>query len=126
VSWFEQPGLVLFTEDYPRCLAFYRDLLELPVLFASETVTALKFGDGYIMVEGGGTSAPPAKSRAQSPITLRFNVADVDERAQWLRSKGIAIDVSHWDWGTIGTFTDPDGNRCELRNHFDGTFAPKR
>ena len=126
MSWFEQPGLVLFTEDYQRCVAFYRDRLELPVLFATDTVTALSFGDGYIMVEGGGTAAPQGKSRAQSPITLRFNVADVDERAEWLRNKGIAIDVSHWDWGTIGTFVDPDGNRCELRNHFDGTFAPKR
>ena len=62
---------------------------------------------------------------AQSPITLRFNVADVDERAEWLRGKGVTINVSHWDWGTIGTFIDPDGNRCELRNHFDGTFRPE-
>lgn len=126
MSWYEQAGVILFTEDFERCLAFYRDLLELPVMFTTASVAALKFGDGYIMVEGGGVAAATEKSRAQSPVTLRFNVADVDAAADRLRAKGIGVEVSHWDWGIIGGFVDPDGNRCELRNHFDGTFAPKR
>lgn len=126
MSWFEQTGIILFTEDFPACLKFYRDLLELPVLFSTESVVSLKFGDGYLMVEGAGIASPVVKTRAQSPVTLRFNVADVDIAAERLRAKGIAVEVSHHDWGIIGGFADPDGNRCELRNHFDGTFAPKR
>jgi lactoylglutathione lyase len=38
----------------------------------------------------------------------------------------VSVKVDSFEWGTIGAFVDPDGNRCELRNHFDGFFAPKR
>ena len=45
-DWLEQPGLVLFTERYAECVGFYRDTLELPVMFATDTLTTLRLGSG--------------------------------------------------------------------------------
>lgn len=123
-DWLEQPGLVLFTEHYDACVRFYRDTLGLETFADKGNLIVLKFGSGYLIVEDGGVAMPGGKTRAQSPITLRFNVADVEAVAATLRSKDVPVDVASFEWGTIGTFLDPDGNRCELRNHFDGFFAP--
>ena len=69
---------------------------------------------------------PGGKSRAQSPVTLRFNVADVAATAAMLAVRGVRVDVRQWDWGTTGAFFDPDGNLCELKDQADGFFAPER
>ena len=125
-DWFEQPGLILFTENYQDCVAFYREMLELEVFADKGNLTVFAFGSGYLMVEDGGVAVPSGKSRAQTSVTLRFNVADVESTATRLRNRGVSVKVDSFEWGTIGAFVDPDGNRCELRNHFDGFFAPKR
>lgn len=125
-DWLEQAGLVLFTERYGACAAFYRDVLELEVFADKGKLIVFRFGDGYLMVEDQGVASSGPKTRAQSPITLRLNVADVEAVAKRLRTHGTVVDVATFEWGTIGSFTDPDGNRLELRNHFDGFFAPLR
>ena len=125
-KWLEQTGLVLFTENYQACERFYRDTIGLEVFADKGNLIVLVFGSGYLMVEDAGVAVPGGKSRAQSPVTLRFNVADVEAVAAQLREKGVPVEVASFDWGTIGTFLDPDGNRCELRNHFDGFFAPTK
>jgi lactoylglutathione lyase len=125
-DWIEQAGLVLFAADKDRSVAFYRDVIGLPLFKQTDYVTVLQFGAAYLMIEPGGTATAGAKDRAQAPMTLRFNVADVEEEATRLRARGVAVTVEAFDWGTIGSFVDPDGNRCELRNHFDGFFAPRR
>jgi lactoylglutathione lyase len=129
-SWIAQPGLILFTENFVRCVDFYRDLLGLPVVFDNGPVIALRFGSGYLMIEGEGSAAPTGRALAQSPVTLRFNVPDVEAAAVMLRDKGIAVVVSSHDWGVVGDFLDPDGNRCQLRNHtaefFAGAATPAR
>jgi lactoylglutathione lyase len=123
-DWIEQTGLVLFVEDYPACVKFYRDILGLSVFADQGFLTVFRFGTGYLMVEPHGVASASRKSRAQSPVTLRFNVADVEREAERLRTMGTAVSVEQFEWGTVGKFTDPDGNPCELRNHFDGFFAP--
>ncbi|MDR3472880.1 MAG: VOC family protein [Devosia sp.] len=124
-DWIAQPGLMLFTENYAACVAFYRDTLGLPVLFDKGYLVTLGFGSGYIMIEKEGVAVPGGKSRAQSPVTLRFNVEDVEAAAAMLQSRGVEVDVRHWDWGITGAFLDPDGNYCELKDQHDGFFAPR-
>ena len=46
-----------------------------------------------------------------------------DRAADMLRAKGLTVDVRVYDWGTVGTFIDPDGNACELKNADDPFFA---
>ena len=53
---------------------------------------------------------------------LRFNVDDVPGAAAMLLAKGVDVEVKTFDWGTVGTFHDPDGNLCELKNADDPFF----
>lgn len=124
-DWVLRSGVVLFVENYAECVSFYRDRLGLRLLKDQGDVTILGFGAGYLMIERAPGVARPAKARSENPTVLRFNVADVDAEAARLRATGIEIDVGHYEWGVIAPFRDPDGNLCELRNHFDGFFAPK-
>ena len=125
-EWIEQPGLLLFTEHYDACVHFYRDVLGFEVFAEKPSLVVFRFGSGYLMVEGNGVAAPGGKSRAQSPVTMRLNVADVAAVATRLGAEGVPVKVESFAWGTIGSFLDPDGNRLELRNHFDGFFAPPK
>jgi lactoylglutathione lyase len=123
-EWIAQPGLILFTENYARCISFYRDTLGLPVIFSKDQLCALKFGSGYLMVETGGQAGSEGKSRQQNPVTLRFNVADIETAAAMLRARGVAVQIRRRDWGITGDFLDPDGNRCELRDHTAEFHSP--
>ncbi len=118
------PGIILFTERFEECVAFYRDLVGLPVWFAKSGLVCLRFGDGYLMVETGGVAGDGIKARGQNPTVLRFNVNNLDAAAEMLRGRGIAVEVMDFEWGRIGQFVDPDGNLCELLDNergFGGT-----
>ena len=125
-NWLEQPGLVLLDEQYDACAKFYREVVGLEVYADLGDLIVFRFGSAYLAVERDGVAVPRGKSPAQGPVTLRFNVADVQTDAARLRAKGVEVEVGTFDWGTIGKFLDPDGNRCEFRSHFDGFFAPRR
>ena len=112
----EQPGLILFTEHYDDSVHFYRDVVGLPVLFTRETLTCLAFGSAYLMIELGGVAGRTEKPRTANPVVLRFNVLDVEAAAAELRTHGVVVRVEPYDWGIIGVFDDPDGNRCELKD----------
>jgi len=116
-EWFGRPGLVLFTENYAACIAFYRDMLQLPVEQETEGLVRFGWGAAYLMVERGGVALSAGKGKTEGPV-LRFNVDDLERSAALLRGRGLSLDVQHWEWGSIGVFFDPDGNRCELRAPF--------
>ncbi len=117
-------GVILLTDRYEDCVAFYEEVLELPVLFrldrADSRLTCFDLGGAYLMVEPGGPlfshGGEAGRSPGQSPVKLRFNVEDVGASAMELQDKGVAIALHHHDWGTTAEFADPDGNRCALRS----------
>lgn len=111
-----KPGIILFTENYERCVIFYRDLLGFELLFETPLLSCLEFGGAYLMVETGGVEKKGGKTRAENPTTIRLNVEDVEAAAQELRTHGINVAISEHSWGTIGTFNDPDGNKCQLKD----------
>jgi lactoylglutathione lyase len=115
-------GIILLTERFDACVAFYRDVLELPVWYEKPGLLCLRFGDGYLMIETGGVARDGRKSRGENPTILRFNVDDVAAAAEALRGRGIAVEVEIHSWGTVGTFLDPDGNFCEFKNADDPFF----
>ncbi len=117
------PGIILYTERFAECVRFYRDTLGLPVWFEKDGLCCLRFGDGYLMVETGGTARERAKPPSENPTTLRFNVTDVDAVAKMLHDKGVEVEITQHDWGRVGSFTDPDGNVCELKNADDPFFS---
>lgn len=122
--WAEQTGLILFTENYEDCVRFYRDVVELDILFAKDSLTCFSFGTSYLMVETDGVAVAGEKSFAQNAVTLRLNVKDVAERADLLRQRGADVTIHQWDWGVTGLFLDPDGNRVELKDHAGGFVQP--
>ena len=117
------PGIILFTRNFEACVAFYRDTLGLPVWFEKPGLVCLRFGTGYLMIETDGVAAPGQKSMAQNPTVLRFNVADVRATARLLEEAGVPVRITDYDWGTVGTFVDPDGNTCGLKDADDPFFA---
>jgi lactoylglutathione lyase len=115
-------GIILGTERFDACVAFYRDTLELPIWYEKPSLVCFRFGDGYLMVETGGVARDTRKSPSENPTMLRFNVDDVAAAANALRLRGIEVDEQTYSWGTVGTFLDPDGNVCEFKNGNDPFF----
>ncbi len=116
-------GIILGTERYEACLSFYRDTLGLPVWFEKAGLCCLRFGDGYLMIETGGMARDTRKPNSENPTMLRFNVEDVSAAADLLEAKGVKVERKQFAWGQVGTFFDPDGNACELKNADDPFFS---
>ncbi len=117
---YERTGIILCTEKYDECVEFYSRVLDLPILEvlddANSKLTVLGFGENtYLMIETGGNAIPFGKSLVQNPVWLRFNVKSVEDAASELLDKGITVKIRREAWGTVGDFTDPDGNICSLR-----------
>ena len=115
-------GIILGTERFEECVRFYRDLIGLPLWYEKSGLVCLRFGTGYLMIETGGMARNGRKPNNENPTMPRFNVDDVSAAAQDLRHAGIDVTVSEYDWGLVGTFLDPDGNACELKNADDPFF----
>ncbi len=124
---YARTGIILNTRHYSECVAFYKDIMGLPVLYAidreDEQLTCFDFGGAYLMVETGGVSHDGPKPMKYSPVKLRFNVADIEAACRVLRERGLTVDISRHDWGMTAEFIDPDGNRCALRSDTD--FDPR-
>ena len=116
-------GIILGTERYEDCLRFYRDIIGLPVWFEKQGPCCLRFGSGYLMIETGGMARDDRKPNSENPTMIRFNIRDVEAGANLLRKRGVAVKIKTFDWGVVGTFNDPDGNACELKNADDPFFA---
>ena len=125
---YERTGLILCTEKYDECVAFYSDVLDLPITGALDDehskLTVLSLGvNTYLMIETGGIAISFGKNATQNPVWLRFNVKSVDDSAQELLEKGVEVKIRREIWGTVGEFLDPDGNICSLREEpSDGQF----
>ncbi len=117
---FERTGVILCTENYDECVAFYANALQLPILEVLDDehskLTVFDFGaNTYLMIETGGEAIPAGKTIKQNPVWLRFNVVDVDAAATELTERGVDVTIRREVWGTVGEFKDPDGNICSLR-----------
>ena len=118
-------GILLHVEKYEACVEFYRHCLNLPVELQksepAQRLTIFSLGNAYLMVEPGGLATDAPKTATENPVTLRLNTASVEQTADRLRQAGIHVAIQSYEWGTIGDFLDPDGNRCQLRDA--GTFG---
>ncbi len=116
---YTRTGLILQGHDYPALVDFYTRVLELPVMFALDdehsVLTCLDMGGAYLMVEPGGPPPVARKDIDQNPVTLRFNVDDIDAAAEALTHKGVAFRRRDNPWGRTLDFTDPEGNACQIR-----------
>ncbi|MCH4813434.1 VOC family protein [Vreelandella neptunia] len=113
-------GLILNTEHYLECVAFYQGLFGLRQLFERDEdgfkITCLEFGHGYLMVEQGGKAKKGVKSPEEGSFKLRFNVDDLEEALRVIRSWGIQATITENAWGRTINIADPDGNRVGIRD----------
>ena len=103
--------VTLFVDDLPSCLAFYRDVLGLPVVQTSDRFALLDAGACRIGLNGstGGDSA--------GGVNPHFRVDDVEAACAWLRRRGAAIaePPRNMPWSVRSvTMHDPAGHRVEL------------
>lgn len=112
-------GIILNTEHYLECVAFYRGLFGLRQLFERDEggfkLACLEFGHGYLMVEQGGKAKKGVKSLEEGSFKLRFNVDDLDEALRKITSWGIQATIAEHAWGRTINISDPDGNRVGIR-----------
>ncbi|MEM8556214.1 MAG: VOC family protein [Bacteroidota bacterium] len=119
---FTRTGFILYVLNYEECVAFYRDVLGLPVLFEAPSLTSFEFGPSYLIVEfdderdGMGTEAEVSVARAYHTMCLRMNVPDVKAYADRLTARGVEVDVQEHSWGTVAKFVDPAGNLCAFKD----------
>ena len=103
--------------DFERGVAFYRDVLGLPFLFAAPPQMAF-FMCGSVRLLVGVT---PAGQSAQRGSAIYFRVSDIQEVHTALQAKGVRFMASpHVVHRTpqaelwLAEFTDPDGNQLAL------------
>ncbi len=118
-------GIILNTENYDDCVAFYRDLFSWPILFQQQyddfCLTCFDFNGAYLMVETDGYAKPEGKTIEQNAGKLRFNVTSLELALETIRNHGIATEISVNDWGSTINIFDPDGNRVGIRE--EASFA---
>lgn len=112
----DRSGIILYVENYEKCVSFYSDILELKVEFQTSHLTSFDFGGSYLMVERGDVASVKRKEINQNPCILRINVINIKEVAELMRFKGVEVEYAEYDWGTVAKFTDPDGNCCEFKD----------
>ena len=102
---------VLHVPDMAKALTFYRDVLGLPVQYASETYVELDLQPATLALHH---AAPEASTRG---VGLFLVVDDVDALAAQLHGKGLSPTqpLTDQDFGyrTV-MYLDPFGNRVEL------------
>jgi len=115
---FDRTGIILYTINYETCVKFYKDVLELEIMFSTEMLTCFKLGGLYLMVELDDSLIPGKKYKLPERIKtcIRMNVAHVKDYADKLMTHNIEVDYQEHSWGTIAKFFDPDGNLCAFRD----------
>ena len=109
--------LLIPVEDFDKGVAFYRDVLGIPFLFAAPPQMAF-FDCGGVRLLVGGMSEG---QKAQRGATIYFKVDDIHAVFAHLKAKGVAFSAephvvhrtpSSELW--LGEFKDPDGNQFAL------------
>jgi lactoylglutathione lyase len=118
----QRTGIILNTEKYDECVAFYRGLFDLPVMFGiiedDFRLTCLEFGGCYLMIETGGTAKPTGKSISENATKIRFNVKDIESALRKVKAFGLDAEITEYGWGSTIDIYDPDGNRVGIRDEF--------
>ncbi len=114
---FDRTGIILYTIEYKKCIAFYENILGLTKMFESENLTCFEFGKSYLMVELDDEYDGQKTEMERTKTCLRMNVPNVKILAKKLTLKNIKVDYQEHSWGTIAKFFDPDGNLCAFKDN---------
>lgn len=118
--------LFLSVHDFPRMLAYYRDVLGLPL-------SSIRPGDGLtplndwarfelkgaaieLFDERRASRTGPLPLPRNNAMIIAFKVGDIRATFNELRGRGIEFSkgIGEADWGRYVHFQDPEGNRLQL------------
>ena len=109
----------VYVRDFARALAFYRDLLGLPLRFADE-----KFGFASFATPGAGFTIakiddadPAQRALAGRHTGIAFGVDDLTKTYELWRARGVSFPLppTPQPWGgTLAQLADPEGNLLTL------------
>ena len=109
--------LLIPIDDFERGLAFYRDVLGLPFLFAAPPQMAF-FQCGGVRLLVGVT---PPDQKAQRVSQVYFGVKDIQSVYSFLNTQGVqfkapphVVSRSATSEVWLAEFVDPDGNQLAL------------
>jgi predicted enzyme related to lactoylglutathione lyase len=104
-------AVFFYVGEMDRAVAFYNDVLGLPLLERSPTWSALDCGG----VRVGLHLAHGDERVGDSGTVVSFRVADAHDAAARLRAAGVRVgDVSEEPFGLLVQLEDPDGNSLRL------------
>ena len=108
-------GVIIWTVDLDRLVAFYRDTLGLTPHSVRPDFVAFSFGD--VRLSLGRHSEVTGPSRDPYRIMVNLAVEDIQAVTVRLRQRGVAFvrlpEQEQWG-GWVATFRDPDGNLLQL------------
>ena len=119
-------AVVLFVQDFPKCLAFYRDQVGLEVVQEEPHFAAFKMFDqdfALLTLENGAdmvgldVESFEAQTGRGDRAMLCTRVDDVDKAYETLRARGVVFTKAPVDqfWGIRAAyFRDPEGNIWEI------------
>jgi predicted enzyme related to lactoylglutathione lyase len=108
-------GVIIWTEDLDRLLAFYRDTLELTPHSMRPHFIVFRWGDMRLSL--GKHAKVSGPSRDPYRIMINLGVDDIHQVYAALCAKGVSFlkPPTQEDWGGwVATFFDPDGNILQL------------
>lgn len=102
---------ILFAGDMGRSVAFYRDIVGLPLKFESPEWSEFATGSTTLAIHIA--SGPPAEPKLRAPgqCNIGFSVPDLDEFHRKMQSNGVACLESPKteDFGRMAVYADQDG-----------------
>ncbi|MEV0714289.1 VOC family protein [Asanoa sp. NPDC050611] len=112
-------GIILTSTDPTRLVAFYRDVLGLPLADErhgdSAPHWACELGDVHFAIHAAADY--PGEPTAVGSVKLAFMVFDLAPLVAWLAESGVELCYPPEEFGTESRITavrDPDGNLVEL------------
>jgi predicted enzyme related to lactoylglutathione lyase len=108
----------LHVEDLEGAIAFYRDVVGMPVLRQGEDWAQMDAGNGSLFeIYGGGTSSQAPKEPAEQSLIIGMQVNDLDHAVGELAHHGVKLigEIEQYRSTRWAQFADPEGNRLEIK-----------
>lgn len=116
---FKLYAIRVFSHQWEAAVAFYRDVIGLPLTFSSEASGWAEFdvGGASLAVERCDRGDPEAAGLVGRFVGVSLQVSDIEQVYQTLVARGVpftgAPERQPWG-GSLAHFRDPDGNVLTL------------
>ncbi|MSQ22349.1 MAG: hypothetical protein EXR53_03445 [Dehalococcoidia bacterium] len=108
-------GVILWTDNVERLVAFYLDVLGLTPHSVRPDFVAFSFGDARLSI--GRHDGVSGKAKDPNRVMVNLAVTDIQQVYTLLQEKGVSFlrppERERWG-GWVATFHDPDGNILQL------------